>query len=142
MRASILVVFAIVFLLVEVSGCSSPKGELPAGAPVSGTVTMDGKPLAGVTVTFIPVGSTPGDFCLGETDQSGHYELQDRYGEKGAPAGEYKVTCGIEVSADAAPSDAGAGPLPPRYSQEDITELKATVPAGGGTVDFKLSSKP
>jgi hypothetical protein len=120
--------------------------------PVSGTVMLDGKPLAGVKVTFIPVGSTPGGLCSGITDQSGRYELKDDRNRMGAQAGEFIVTCdnrdpGIpedpQLPVEKGPPPAAAGGkvmLPPRYAHEPTTELKATVPPGGGTIDFELVS--
>jgi len=121
---------------------------MPEGVPVSGTVTLDGKPLPGVNVTFIPVGSTRGDICFGLTDASGKYELNNRYGHSGAPAGEYKVTCtvgggpGSDAPAEGAPAEPAdaSTSLPAHYTSEDATKLKATVPAGGGTIDFELTS--
>lgn len=136
-------------LLLLAAGCGGGGlGDLPELVPVSGTVTLDGKPLGGVTVTFTPVGSTRGDFCSGVTDASGRYELQTQGKHKGAAVGEFKVTCsklvmpdGSDLPADAAAADVGGGDLlPPQYSEEPESILKATVPAGGGEINFELKS--
>jgi hypothetical protein len=44
-------------------------------------------------------------------------------------------------SADMSPMDAGAKQeIPAKYSNMESTELKASVSAGGGTIDFELTS--
>ena len=40
------------------AGCSQSSDELPR-EPVSGTVTLDGQPLASGTIQFSPDGATP-----------------------------------------------------------------------------------
>ncbi|HUT95132.1 MAG TPA: carboxypeptidase regulatory-like domain-containing protein [Thermoguttaceae bacterium] len=139
-------------LLLVFAGC--PGGgakELPDLVPVGGTVMLDGEPLSGATVTFIPVGATRGRACTGLTDASGRYEIKADAGHKGAPVGEFQVTCAKWVMEDGSdfhsaeglsPLEAGAQEkLPPKYSSETETELKATVPAGGSdSINFELSS--
>jgi hypothetical protein len=116
-----------------------------------GTVTLDGKPVTGALVTFIPTGSTRGKGAYGVTDASGRYELAEDGSSKGVPAGEYRVVCNKWVMPDGsdlprdskvAPDEAGAKEFFPRkYSSEAETELRATVSASGGTIDFKLTRK-
>jgi len=141
-----------VLLLGFAAGCGGGRdAALPDLVPVSGTVTLDGQPLANALVTFLPVGSTRGRSCYGVTDASGRYELMENEKSKGAPVGAFSVLCNKWVMPDGSdfPSDttlsamdAGAVELlPPRYSMEDSSELTANVPAGGGTVDFALTSK-
>jgi hypothetical protein len=139
-------------LLPVLAGCEGgASGDLPELVPVSGTVTLDGEPESGVQVTFVPTGSTKGGSSYGATDESGKYELTADDGRKGAAVGEFQVMCNKWVMPDGSdfvgepggpsPMEAGASELlPPRYSREDATELTATVPAGGGTVDFDLTS--
>jgi hypothetical protein len=132
-------------------GCGGPKQDLPEVVPVSGTVTLDGKPLANATVTFIPVGTTRGGTCLGVTDDSGRYEMSAGNGRKGTPVGEFRITCTKWVMPDGSdyPKDSQVSPLetnarellPERYTNEYATELKATVPAAGTTVDLHLKSR-
>jgi len=133
-------------------GCGGDTAELPDVVPVSGTITLDGQTVAGVNVTFIPTGSTEGGSSYGATDASGKYELTSNDGRTGVGVGEFKVVCGKWIMPDGAdyvgepggpsPMEAGATELlPPKYSQEASTTLKATVPAGGGSIDFELKSK-
>lgn len=60
---------------------------------VAGVVTLDGKPLSGATVTFIPVGE--GRAASGMTDADGNFRLTTFRTEDGALAGEYKVTVAV-----------------------------------------------
>src|SRR5437870_4460006 len=64
-------------------------------APVSGTVTLDGQPLAGAWVTFMPVGTRdspdPGPTSSGKTDAQGKFTLAIEPGRPGAVVGKHKV---------------------------------------------------
>lgn len=82
-------------LLVLFTGCDSGT---PKTVPVSGTVTLKGKPVEGVTVIFSrgqsAIGS--GEVAVGKTDANGKFELTSHFGPQasapGAVAGDYKVT--------------------------------------------------
>jgi len=151
MRRSTIMFVGCVITLTAVLGCGGNKrgANAPALVPVNGTVTLDGKPVSGALVTFIPTGSTRGKGAYGVTDENGRYELSEDGANKGAPAGEYRVVCNKWVMPDGsdlprdskvAPDEAGAKEFFPRkYSNEAETELKATVSASGGTIDFKLT---
>src|SRR5262249_55314132 len=69
----------------------------PPFAPVEGTVTKGGKPLAGVIVDFYP---DPGDrgprSTSAPTDEAGHYRLHSSWGgDDGAVVGPHRV-CIVE----------------------------------------------
>lgn len=133
-------------------GCGGGRdSSLPDLVPVNGTVTLDGKPLAGAMVTFLPVGATRGRSCYGVTGEDGRYELTESGTNKGSPVGEFSVLVnkwvmpdGSDMPKDSQVSAMEAGAqelLPSQYSLEGTSQLKATVPAGGGTIDFALTSK-
>ena len=93
-------------------------------------------------IRFVPTGNTQGTGASGYTDKDGKYEVRDRGGNKGTPMGEYRVSIvkpgiadGVTTSTDPHPP---AMPLAP----SQVVSQKATVPEGGGTVDFSLKSKP
>src|SRR5687767_10703219 len=69
------------------AGC----GQESALVPVSGTVTLDGKPVSGMIITFAPQGQTDGNGALGYVDDRGNFELTDSRGEPGAYVGQYRV---------------------------------------------------
>ena len=141
---------AILCLMIAASsGCGDRSG--PPLYPVSGVVTLDGKPLANAGVMFLPRGDTRGNACVGLTDKDGKYVLKpERGGGQGAPEGQFAVT--ISKMKDP-PKGAGAGQpaaaetdldetLSPKYWDSAQTILSAQVPQGGATVDFPLKSKP
>ena len=72
-------------VLLLFAGCGS---QYPS---VSGTVSLDGKPAAGVNVLFVPVSTKenpfPGPFAEATTDENGRYTLVTRDGSKGATPG-------------------------------------------------------
>ncbi len=76
-------------LLLAGTGCSRL-------VKVEGTVTLDGKPLEGATVTFVPA-SGEGKAVGGSTDKDGVFRLTtDKYGD-GIARGEYNVVITITM---------------------------------------------
>lgn len=121
-------------------GCN---GEV---VPVSGRVTLDGKPLHNAVVTFQPMGSgksteTTTTGSVGRTDSEGRFVLRlvspERYG---AAAGDHFVTISTSAGgSDAAPADEALLPLawrdgsrqfrvPPRGTREANFDIKAEPP--------------
>ena len=124
------IVFALlVGLVLFASGCS--QGDRPELAPVSGTITLDGKPLKNATVIFKPA---TGKASRAFTDQQGHYELAYLRDIMGAKLGQHIV--GITTTN----MEAGIPELVPvRYNKE--TELSAEVKPGNNEFDFSLKTK-
>jgi hypothetical protein len=69
-------------------GCSKPSR--PPTYPVTGTVTSQGRPLAGAVITFVPTGED-GEAASAITDSEGKYALTTWESEDGARPGEYRV---------------------------------------------------
>jgi hypothetical protein len=121
----------------------SPGVNLPALVPVSGTVTLDGKPLAKAMVKFQPIpepGAKANLFLaapVGETDDHGKYELLYLVvNEKrvyGAPLGKHLVVIN-------AADKQGGELLPSRYSYPPKSILSATVVKGMPPQNFDLKS--
>ncbi len=119
-------------------------------AVVEGKVLMDGKPVIGAQVVFVPVETTKGFGGMTISDAEGAFKI-DRSGARGAtglPAGKYRVTvepfhppedptlaAEFEVPAGATKS------IPPVYAARDRTPLDAVVAVGGGAFTFELNSK-
>lgn len=113
--------------------------------PVQGEVTLDGQPLAGAKVMFMPqAGGRP---LEGTTDTAGKFRLTTNQPNDGAAAGEYVVT----VTARTIKYEAQAGTehgfvekaiwqAPERYSQPSQSGLKATVSAAKPQVKLELQS--
>ena len=72
-------------------GCGT---DLPL-APVAGTVTFEGQPLAGASISTQPIGvdsNNPGSGSFGQTDDQGRFELElVKPAVKGAIIGEHRV---------------------------------------------------
>ena len=74
-------------------GCSGGGYKV---VPLSGTVTMDGNPEAGVRVVFSPYAlednPAPGPYSSAITDENGEFAMVTRYGKPGAIVGPHLVT--------------------------------------------------
>jgi len=139
---------ALLLMTFVVLGCGDsvpppPKEDL---VPVSGTVKVGGEPVEGVTVAYIPTGSTKGQGATGVTDSQGHYELvHNATQEDGVAAGDYTVQLskwvmpdGSPLPKDKAPHMSGAvNMIPRRWGERDMGN-QVKVPAGGTTKDFDV----
>lgn len=131
-------------------GCSGAGGPSVETVDVSGTVTLDGKPLEGVAVHFSRSMDHAG---TGVTGADGGYKLGN-----GAEPGENKVYFTAVESVDEGEEDdadtdtgmaedkaatGGEGPaIPPKYTDAANPALTFTVPAGGTTeANFDLTSE-
>jgi hypothetical protein len=131
---------AVIFLSVVLAacGCSWKPSDEPELGLVSGTVTMDGKPLPGVWVGFAP---TEGRSSMGLTDKDGRYELNYLLEKKGAKVGQHKVA----ITTPQEDESGGIVPnfkelIPPQYNSN--TNLTAEVKPGSNTINFELAKKP
>jgi hypothetical protein len=123
-------------LMCSLAGCNSEK--LPGLGTVTGTVTMDGKPVPDAMISFEP--TTPGmSAALGKTEANGNYELYYSRGHKGAPLGEniVKITTFGETG-DEDNRQVRKETVPTKYNVK--SELKADVKRGSNKFDFDLKS--
>jgi hypothetical protein len=141
MRARLL----LLVFFVAVLGCSSKKL-----APVSGRVTLNGKPLANATVSFQPIaeGKSPdaGAGSTGKTDEDGRFTLKTSTGQEGAVVGKHRVRISaletqVGDSDERAPR--GGWPqgdkVPKRYNSES-NETFDVLRGGTDKADFPLKS--
>ncbi len=140
----------VLFLLVIAcaTGCNRSAFSL---APVSGTVTLDGKPLDNGVVSFQPLatnGDNSGPGSSARCDAEGRFTLQTQVveSEPGAVVGEHRVlissTGPAQAIDDSSDTDAvqQVELVPRRYNLE--TELTFTVPKQGtDKANFALESK-
>ena len=107
--------------------------------PVEGKVTMNGKPVAGATVVFIPEGGGPE--AGAQADEEGNFRLTGTKTE-GITPGEYRVTVSKKEWPPGTPPPDPTKmtfasvlrmreTLPPKYTVQDKTPLRVTVPRGG-----------
>jgi hypothetical protein len=134
------------------AGCSKT-------AVVKGRVTLDGKPVAGATVLFVPDAPDRGRPASAQTDNDGNFRLMTYRLEDGAVPGAYRIVVS-KTEAAPAPDPHHTGKkgsidrlarnaarqnakrlIPAVYGDEAKTPLRCTVPAPD-TVKVELVSKP
>jgi hypothetical protein len=116
------------------AGCDSKPKGMPELAPVSGTVTMDGQPLANVLVVLR---SQQGAVSMSVTDEHGRY--QSKYLSRFAGAGLGKTAVEISGLPTSAEDPTPSVTVPPQYNTQ--TKLTVDVQKGTNTFDFPLTSK-
>jgi hypothetical protein len=109
-------------------GCG--RSDLPELGRVRGTVTLDGKPLAGVIVTFLPDAGRP---AVANTDSKGNYDLMYTHDVKGATVGPNTVRV---LWPDGV---AGTAAIPDKYGAN--SELKTDVKPGKNTFDITMQTE-
>jgi hypothetical protein len=134
-----------IVLILLAAGCGGGAHRI---APVSGKITLDGKPLNNASVLFGPIGSAdnkePGPSAVGKTDAEGRFSLMAVDGSMtpGAVVGKNKVV--ITAGANDDPNDPKRTfhkQLPAKYNRNST--LVFDVPAEGtDAANFELSSKP
>lgn len=142
-------------VLPVVAGCSRP--EL---LPVSGVVTLGGRPLAGAQVLFMPArGGRP---ASGPTDDQGRFQLGTYRDADGVAPGEHAVAISLyrtrplrrpldfaspqagladlPRTSTQAPEFAKESVVPERYSDLQKSGLRAVVSAQQSTFSFDLTT--
>jgi hypothetical protein len=129
--------WAVVLLAAVVVGCGGGNR-----ASVSGTVTLDGKPAEGATVSFTPESGAGGvGASYGKVDAAGRYTLETVIGDhRGAAVGRHRVSISLSQPNPQNPDRAATERIPTRYNVN--SELTFDVPSGGSDkADFALTSK-
>ncbi|MEW4562720.1 carboxypeptidase-like regulatory domain-containing protein [Bremerella sp. JC770] len=106
---------------------------------VTGTVKLDGAPLANAEVVFTPEGG--GRPASAKTDEQGNYQLRYTVDQPGAPAGTYIVEIRTGTSKTGPDGKDLQVPelVPTKYNNK--TELTAEVTDGGNNrFDFDMKS--
>jgi hemoglobin len=103
-------------------------GKKPAGAEVSGKITYNGKPVAGGTITFVPVEGKSSKPITADVNEDGSYSV------KKPPLGDYIVTiappAGKEKAKDAVPA---------QYRDQKTSSLKVNFKEGRNKHDIELT---
>jgi hypothetical protein len=132
-----------IVVAVATPGCGH-RPDLPPMARVSGTVTIDGKPLPRGTVQFVPDPSQSDrqPSGVGEIDENGRYEIRTA-GERGAVVGTHMV--GVEAREEVDLNETSWAPslIPERYNDPCTSGLVFEVEADEeNVIDLELSSRP
>jgi hypothetical protein len=117
-----------VLLVMSFAGCGKTGPEV---VPVTGRITLDGKPLANADVVFQPDGSKPPS--AGRAGADGRYELVYKRGVMGGMVGSNTVRITISSDVVANPPN-----IPARYNTE--TELTKEVKSGPNEINFDLTT--
>ncbi|MBI3863527.1 MAG: carboxypeptidase regulatory-like domain-containing protein [Planctomycetia bacterium] len=135
-------------LLVFCVGCGNSG---PVIHPAKGKLTKGGQPLAGVVVTFTPVGGGPSSSGL--TNDSGAFELLSASGKAGAVAGKHKVTLAAQAAGagsattdwskmaqqrDAATQGGQAG-KPPEEKKDEKVPVEYTDPSKSPLPEYEVT---
>lgn len=146
-------------ILFTASGCGSTSAEpefVSKLVPVTGKVTLDGEPLSGVMINYLPAEGQPGgEIAFGLTDETGTYTLQTQLAgqspedSEGALPGNYRIyihklvlpdgSAVPEGLSDAEAEEKGAKQLlSDQYSSPTTSKLTAVVGSGSTTNDLTL----
>ena len=135
-RSSLFLLVASIVTVSFGSGCGG-RGGPPLGT-VTGKVTLDGEPVPGLSVTFVPEeGGSP---SYGGTNENGEYRLFFNQKRAGAELGSHKV---IIENREPETDDSGKliddtpiVKIPKKYQQPG--QLTADVSSGRNNIDFDL----
>jgi hypothetical protein len=125
--------------LTALAGCAKPREF----AEVEGVVTMNGKPLAGIEVLFLPdpEHGNAGNTALGLTDKEGRYRLHnDRDKKDGTVLGVHRVLL-IDSYANTDPAGLANKPsrIPTHYAEAGSTPLRnVEIKPGKQQLDFDI----
>jgi hypothetical protein len=134
-------------------GCGGP--DRPVTVSVSGTVMLDGQPVEGATVNFLPQDQAKGRAAVGKTDSTGKFTLSTFEAGDGAMAGSYQITVARPTLDSVAQMEKGGSvsdaevskeaesvgpPIPTKYSNVKTSGLTATVSESENTIPLELSS--
>jgi len=120
-------------VLTDVGGCLS--GDLPELAPVTGKVTLDGKPIKTGLISFVPdpARGTDGTPGIGNIDENGTYRITTLEAD-GAQVGFHKVRAYVLAG--------GVPAIPERYLDPETSGLTFEVKAGQDNVfDVELKGR-
>jgi hypothetical protein len=122
-------------------GCSGGADDGLKKYPVRGTVLVNGRPAAGIAVTFHHNGEAPGNAArpVAVADAEGRYTLSTNADKDGAVEGEYTVTFFWPADNGPMPRDRLGG----RFADTGLSAFKARVgPRENEIEPFRLEIDP
>ena len=126
MRSSRLVASVLMAVCATAIGCGGGP-EMPPAYPVTGKVTVQGAPLGGYLITFIPANGVGG--ASTNIGSDGSYSLSTLDGRPGCTLGKFKVVIkpGAEASMAAMMKMKPGAKTPPKAerSEEHTSELQS-----------------
>ena len=142
---------SLLFLGCLVLGCGKHDPNIHL---IDGLVTLDGSPVAGASVMFVPQ-TTEGTDASGVTDSDGKFRIQTLHGAAGGGTtiGEYRV---VVIKIEALPTGrtttesdgtvteimSERSVVPQVYGSRNTTPLVVNITQGKNTVNLELESAP
>lgn len=136
-------------LSLVIAGCGTGGPALSKLYPVTGKVTVGGKPLADCSVQFVAIGKA-GSFS-GKIGEDGSYTLADmKDGRPGAEVGKYKVIFQVDPKMAQKAMESGgmrgpategggpAGPFPDEYKKADTSPKEVEVTSSSNTINIEI----
>lgn len=152
---SVFLLFGIGVAVGFLNGChSGDTRNLPATVTAAGYVYLDGNPVEGAAVVFIPEDSQTGHPAQAISDAQGYFELQAFETKKGAVPGNYivQVAKTVETTMEGAQVEGESedfravtyqNVLPSKYANIATSDLRQTIPDTGiKDIKIELSSQP
>ena len=127
----VLFVAALAMVGMALSGCGP---SYPETIPVTGSVSLDGKPVAGAAVVFTP---EEGHLATGTTDGSGQFELSTFQLGDGALPGKHRVTV-AKTTVDPKAGGKIVFLIPQEFGNLQTSQLTCDVQKEMGPVQFDL----
>ena len=129
------------------AGCGGGPNNPPTQA-VTGTVTLDGNPIEGAIITFVPDSGGTGQPAAGKTDAEGKYTLTTFVADDGAVAGSYKIKVSKYQTEDGGMSPYGnaaeaepAAPAKKMTEEEEIAMMEKGYTADDAQPDKNTATK-
>jgi hypothetical protein len=122
-----------------IAGCGGPRYDGERRAAIEGSVSLDGQPVDGGTINFMPVDS--GGRVASALISGGRYEIPE---ERGPTPGKYRVEISWNKPLGPVDEENPDAPqpseqvIPAKYNQN--TELERDIAAGKNELDFPLTS--
>jgi hypothetical protein len=143
--------FGLGLLVAAMAGCGQSESlNAPELYPVTGKVTMDGEPLVGAVLSFLPKGDTAGQVVTATTADGGSYSAMYSNGKPGCPTGQFQIYISKLVMPDGSPIPDGktaadvqaVDKVPPKYRSSENPESSIMIPVGGKSeLNFELKSR-
>lgn len=128
-------------------GCGEgTQDDRPARAKVTGTVTHNGSPVEGATVSLQPA-SGSGQGAIGKTDASGKFTLTTYTPGDGALPGEYKISVSkVEVTSMVSEEEAlklqeQGRPIPPAQTKQLLPQKYGNTETSGLTTTVEADQE-
>ena len=132
------------FVILTIAGCGKSKKPSEVVHPTTGVVTLDGQPLAGAIITFLPQNAEFPDTVRPKANSSDDGKFVGRtYAEgDGLPEGEYKVLV-LRFPPIVSSNGASSGPndLPMKYARKETTDLVASIKGPKSEITLDLKKK-